>query len=79
MQYLTEALDMYANQQFTRKNQTGDSVLDVLIKLVRVIANMGVNPTVGYELGIRVGLGHVLLTLLVTINHQPIPFVCLSM
>lgn len=47
-----------------------DTVADVLIKLIRVIANMSVNAEVGYGLGMRPPLGSVLLTLLLTMNKQ---------
>lgn len=46
------------------KNSNGDTVMDVLIKLIRVIANMSVNSEVGYGLGLRHPLGVVLLNIL---------------
>lgn len=46
------------------KNSNGDSVMDVLIKLIRVIANMSVNSEVGHGLGLRHPLGAVLLNVL---------------
>lgn len=46
----------------------GDTVLDVLVKLVRVVANMSVNSEVGYGLGVRPGLGSILLRLLQIVN-----------
>lgn len=46
------------------KNSNGDTVMDVLIKLIRVIANMSVNSEVGYGLSMRHPLGVVLLNVL---------------
>lgn len=50
--------------RFDLRNSNGDSVIDVLIKLIRVIANMSVNSEVGYGLGLRNPLGVVLLNVL---------------
>lgn len=46
------------------KNSNGDTVMDVLIKLIRVIANMSVNAEVGFGLSLRHPLGVVLLNVL---------------
>lgn len=64
MEYVLNTLEFYSNQRFDIKNNNGDSVLDVLIKLIRVIANMSVNAEVGYGLGLRAPLGVVLLNIL---------------
>lgn len=69
MEYLLQTLEQYSNTNFGKKNTSGDSVIDVLIKLVRVIANMSVNNEVGYGLGTRQSLGSVLLTLMLTTNN----------
>lgn len=45
-----------------------DTVIDVLIKLIRVVANLSVNADVGYKLANYHQLGAVFLTLLHTIN-----------
>lgn len=45
-----------------------DTVIDVLIKLIRVVANLSVNADVGYKLANYHALGAVFLTLLHTIN-----------
>lgn len=50
--------------RFDMKNSNGDTVMDVLIKLIRVIANMSVNSEVGYGLSLRHPLGVVLLNVL---------------
>lgn len=76
MEYLLSTLEMYASNPFgmssrymLKNNENDiDTVFDVLIKLIRVIANMSVNAVVGYGLGIRQPLGSVLLSLLLTIN-----------
>lgn len=47
MEYVLNTLEFYSNQRFDIKNNNGDTVLDVLIKLIRVIANMSVNPEPG--------------------------------
>lgn len=69
MEYLLSTLEHFTNKNFANTNQTGDSIIDVLIKLVRVIANMSVNNEVGYGLGVRQSLGSVLLTMLLTVNN----------
>lgn len=69
MEYLLSTLDHFTNKNFANPNQTGDSIIDVLIKLVRVIANMSVNNEVGYGLGVRQSLGSVLLTMLLAVNN----------
>lgn len=78
MEYLLNTLELYASSPFimasrkTLKSADGDNdtVADVVIKLIRVIANMSVNAEVGYGLGMRPPLGSVLLTLLLTMNKQ---------
>lgn len=52
-----------------------DTVTDVVIKLIRVIANLSVNAEVGYKLANHHQLGAILLTLLNTINKHHINFV----
>lgn len=69
MEYLLSTLEHFTNKNFANPNQTGDSIIDVLIKLVRVIANMSVNNEVGYGLGVRQSLGNVLLTILLAVNN----------
>lgn len=64
MEYVLNTLEFYSNQRFDIKNNNGDTVIDVLIKLIRVIANMCVNHEVGYGLGLRPPLGVVLLNIL---------------
>ncbi|XP_035791044.1 armadillo repeat-containing protein 2-like isoform X1 [Anopheles albimanus] len=62
---LIAALEYYATKRFTIRNQMGDSIVDVLTKLVRVVANMCVNGVVGYGMSNRQSLGGILLKLLV--------------
>ena len=64
MDAMLNTLDFYSNQRFDIKNNNGDTVMDVLIKLIRVIANMSVNSEVGFGLGLRPPLGVVLLNIL---------------
>jgi len=65
MEYLLNTLEFYSNQRFDIKNNNGDTVMDVLIKLIRVVANMSVNAECGYGLGLRQPLGVVLLNILI--------------
>lgn len=64
MEYLLNTLEFFSNQRYDIKNSNGDSTMDVLIKLIRVIANMSVNAEVGYGLGLRHPLGVILLNIL---------------
>lgn len=75
MEYLLNTLEMHATNPFAitsrnvlKNGESDDTVFDVLIKLIRVIANMSVNAEVGYGLGMRSPLGSILLSLLLTIN-----------
>lgn len=68
MEYLLKTLEYYSKTSFAKPNSSGESMIDVLIKLIRVIANMSVNNEVGFGLGTRQSLGSVLLSLLLTIN-----------
>lgn len=81
MEYLLQSLEFFANQQTNLRPAdaanakassanavAADTVVDVLVKLVRVVANMSVNAEVGYGLGVRPLLGGVLLRLLLTAN-----------
>lgn len=75
MEHLVNALDHYSSRKFNGPaNQSEgageDTVIDVAVKLVRVIANMGVNAEVGQGLVRRAGLGSCLLNLLETIAHM---------
>lgn len=69
MEYLMQTLECYSKSSFVKPNPSGESVIDVLIKLVRVVANMSVNNEVGYGLGTRQSLGSVLLSLMLTLNN----------
>lgn len=79
MEYLLNNLEGYSTNHFSVKKKTtsngdenhangGDTVIDVVIKLIRIIANMSVNGEVGYGLAVNQPLGSILLTLLLTIN-----------
>lgn len=76
MEYLVQALEFYGGQLQQQPlgvkraaTPTGaDSMVDVMVKLVRVVANMSVNAEVGYGLSVRPVLGSVLLRLLVQAN-----------
>lgn len=75
MEFLLTTLEYHARNPFMLVSRTSgesesDTVLDVLIKLIRVIANMSVNAEVGCGLGARPPLGAVLLTLLLTNNKS---------
>uniref|UniRef100_A0A182KHK2 WAPL domain-containing protein n=1 Tax=Anopheles christyi TaxID=43041 RepID=A0A182KHK2_9DIPT len=61
---LLATLEYYANKSFTLKNQMGDSVVQVLTKLIRIVANMCVNGDVGYGMSKKSPLGEILLNIL---------------
>lgn len=80
MEYLLNNLEGYSTKHFSVKKSSipngdqieangGDTAIDVVIKLIRIIANMSVNPEVGYGLAVNQPLGSILLTLLLTINR----------
>lgn len=54
-----------------------DTVIDVVIKLIRVIANLSVNAGVGYKLANFHQLGTIFLSILNTINKYQMNFVCI--
>ncbi|GAB0088124.1 Armadillo repeat-containing protein 2 [Sergentomyia squamirostris] len=66
MEHLVTALDHYSNSNFQVRGQSDDSVVDVIVKLVRVVANMCVNGEVGSGMCRRAFLGNILLNLLTT-------------
>lgn len=72
MEYLLATLEHFSNKKFASKMVTGqeDTVVDVLIKLVRVIANMAVNGEVGYGLGTKPPLGGIFLNILLEANNM---------
>uniref|UniRef100_A0A1A9WVC8 Armadillo repeat-containing protein 2 n=1 Tax=Glossina brevipalpis TaxID=37001 RepID=A0A1A9WVC8_9MUSC len=69
MEYLINVLEIYAKEPLTLHNSMGDSVIDVLIKIIRVLANMSVNEEVGLGLGNCRSLGNILLEL-IKVNQQ---------
>lgn len=65
MEYLIGLLEMYIKQPLTLHNSLGDTVTDVLIKLIRVVANMSVNAEVGSGLSNTISsLGYIFMELL---------------
>ncbi|KAM7349358.1 armadillo repeat-containing protein 2 isoform 2-T2 [Cochliomyia hominivorax] len=64
MEYLLNILEIYSKEPLTMHNSLGDSVVDVLIKMIRVLANMSVNAEVGFGLGNTQSLGNILMLLL---------------
>lgn len=64
MEYLLNILEIYSKEPLTLHNSLGDTVVDVLIKMIRVLANMSVNSEVGFGLGNTQSLGNILITLL---------------
>ena len=70
MEYLLTVLELNAKEQFGLQNNSGDTVLDVLIKMIRVVANMSVNSEVGFGLGNSRTLGSILLNLLSSTNDK---------
>lgn len=75
MDYLLSTLENCSNKKFVSQKQHGE-ILDVTIKLVRVVANMSVNNEVGYGLGLKKSLGSILLTLLLAVNNCKVKLVC---
>ncbi|XP_058065768.1 armadillo repeat-containing protein 2 [Anopheles bellator] len=67
---LLACLDYYANKSFTWKNQMGDSIVNVLTKLIRIVANMCVNGDVGYGMSKRSPLGEILLSVLLKVRDH---------
>ncbi|XP_053665003.1 armadillo repeat-containing protein 2 [Anopheles marshallii] len=65
---LLATLEYYANKSFTMRNQMGDSVVQVLTKLIRIVANMCVNGDVGYGMSKRSPLGEILLNILLKVK-----------
>lgn len=74
MDYFLRTLESYSNKNCITPNQQGE-ILDVLIKFVRVIANMSVNNEVGYGLGVKKSLGSILLTLVLAVNNNKLKMV----
>lgn len=68
MEYLLDVLEYYSKEHLTLHNSMGDTVADVLVKTIRVIANMSVNSEVGSGLGCTKSLGKILLQLLEKTN-----------
>lgn len=60
----------YSNKPFTVSNTTTDTVAEILVKLIRVIANMSVNDEVGHGLGLKADLGIIMLTILLAANNM---------
>uniref|UniRef100_A0A182R2T2 Armadillo repeat-containing protein 2 n=1 Tax=Anopheles funestus TaxID=62324 RepID=A0A182R2T2_ANOFN len=65
---LLATLEYYANKSFTMRNQMGDSIVQVLTKLIRIVANMCVNGDVGYGMSKRSPLGEILLNILLKVK-----------
>lgn len=71
MEYLLVSLEYYTRKKFKGPKESpnqDDSLTDVLIKLIRVLANMSVNHEVGQSLGSRSNLGHIFYSILGGIN-----------
>ncbi|XP_053676158.1 armadillo repeat-containing protein 2 [Anopheles nili] len=66
---LLHALEYYANKSITIKNQMGDSIVEVLTKLIRIVANMCVNGEVGYGMSKKQPLGEILLNILLKVKE----------
>lgn len=87
MEYLLQHLEAYTTNRLTLKIRLptvgergssaceSDTAIDVVIKLIRVVANMSVNPDVGHGLACCHPLGSILLSLLLTINKFKSNFV----
>ncbi|XP_059619203.1 armadillo repeat-containing protein 2 [Phlebotomus argentipes] len=72
MEHLITALEYYSGQDLQARGQGEDSVVDVIVKLVRVVANMCVNSDVGTGMCRRPFLGSTLLSLIRTTNRIPV-------
>lgn len=64
MQYFMQIFQHYTQLNLNLYNCMGDTNIDVLIKMIRVIANISVNSEVGKGLGSRLDLAGILLNLL---------------
>jgi armadillo repeat-containing protein 2 len=72
MRYCLELIHFFSNQSYIIQNTNGDSVADVLIKYVRVIANISVNSEVGYLLNLKANLGNALLNILKNVEENTV-------
>lgn len=73
MSNLLQTLEFYADGKLNIKSVlVGHTVSDVLIKLVRVIANISVNGEIGYKLGNRAPLGVILLQILIQSKNSKV-------
>ncbi|KFB43495.1 hypothetical protein ZHAS_00011300 [Anopheles sinensis] len=69
---LLATLEYYANKSFSLRNQMGDSIIQVMTKLIRVVANMCVNGDVGYGMSKRSPLGEILLNILLKVKEPKV-------
>lgn len=72
LRYVLELIHFFSNQAYDIQNSNGDTVADVLIKYVRIIANISVNNEVGFFLNTKPLLGEALLNILknVDVHHD---------
>lgn len=70
LRYVLELIYFFSNQAYDIQNSNGDTVADVLIKYVRIIANISVNNEVGLFLNSKPLLGEALLNILKNVNLQ---------
>lgn len=71
MSYLLESLDFYANGKLKDTPSLVFSKNNVLIKLIRIVANLSVNPQVGSKLGDS-SLGVILLQMLLQVKDPKV-------
>lgn len=64
MEYLQRVLEIYSKLPLSLHNSLGDTVIDALVKIIRVVANMSVNAEVGIALGRNDSLQLIFLQLL---------------
>lgn len=74
MSYLLGSLDFYANGKVKGTPRLVFSKNDVLIKLIRIVANLSVNPLVGSKLGDS-SLGVILLQMLLKVKEPQVYFI----
>lgn len=74
MNAVIETLDFYGNGKFNDTPNLVINRVDVLVKLIRVIANLCVNPNVGLNLGYS-SLGVILLKILLQVKNSKVNIV----
>lgn len=70
LRHVLELIHFFSKQAYDIQTSNGDSVADVLIKYVRIIANISVNNEVGYFLNLKPLLGEALFNILNNVHDE---------